>query len=230
MIVADIDRKEGVPSLPTVADVETAIGLPAALWVDRCHEVSCAMLAASLVVGVERYGHYYGRVSRRYPRYGQPFQRHGWIEQPDGRVVDPTRWVFEKVKPYIYCGSGKDYDAGGQRMRMGLMQPYPAGPRDESSDSPHLTERQREVRREVFQLNVDDTARAHLAELTGGQTSDFNLDQVFWIANLSLHLLGKHAPAIYQALVEIDQRVAIPTDNWRMAMDRPMAAHRPDAR
>ena len=29
---------------------------------------------------------------------------HVWIEKLDGTVVDPTRWVFEGVWPYIYEG------------------------------------------------------------------------------------------------------------------------------
>ena len=37
---------------------------------------------------------------------------HTWIEKLDGTVVDPTRWVFEGVWPYIYEGPRDWYDKG----------------------------------------------------------------------------------------------------------------------
>ena len=34
---------------------------------------------------------------------------HVWIERPDGTIVDPTRWVFEGVWPYVYEGPADLY-------------------------------------------------------------------------------------------------------------------------
>jgi len=215
-------------SLPTVEAVAAAIGLAAARWPNQCHKVACLMLKARLVAGVERYGHYYGPVAPGHPRHGQPFQRHGWIETPNRQVIDPTRWAFERVDPYIYCGSDADYDPGGQRLAAHLMRSYPAGPLDPALLSANLTEEQRACRQRIIQLELDGPARDHLASLTGGQVADFNLDQVHWLGNLPLALLGDHAAAIFGALSRAGHVAMIPVDNWRIALDRPLAAHRSD--
>jgi len=34
---------------------------------------------------------------------------HAWIEQPDGTIVDPARWVFEGCWPYFYRGPADFY-------------------------------------------------------------------------------------------------------------------------
>jgi hypothetical protein len=213
--------------LPTIAAVEAAIGLAAADWRDRCHEVACKILRRRLVYGEERYGHYYGPVAPAHRRHGLPFQRHGWIEAPDGRVIDPTRWVFEAVEPYLYHGPGDDYDPGGQRLAAGRIQPYPAGPHDAATESPRLTEAQREARRRVFQLDLAGPARAHLIALAGGQDGDYSFEQVFWLANLPLSWWGEHAAAAYESLTRAGQRAMIPIDHLRLATGRPLASHRP---
>jgi hypothetical protein len=216
--------------IPTIRAVEDAIGLKATHWPHRCHEIACKMLRARLVVGVERYGHYHGPVSQDHPSYGRPFQRHGWIEAPDASIIDPTRWVFEGVKPYIYHTPPSDeYDPGGQQLIEDMLLVYPAGPRNPAADSPNLTDAQRLARAQVVQLEVQGPAQAHLVTLTGGQKGDFNSNQVFWLANLPLSSLGEHAQAIYEAIVDAAPHYKgfIPIDNWRLAMDRPIAENRP---
>jgi hypothetical protein len=227
------DAGRELASIPTVRQVEAAIKIKASRWPGRCHEIACKMLEAGLVQGVERYGHYYGPVALKHPRCGLPFQRHGWIETPRRLVVDPTRWAFRMVKPYIYYGPTLDYDAGGQRILMDFARPYPAGPKDEAStwpsllDSPNLTDEQRAERRKIIQLDIPGPARDHLAKLTGGQVADFTFEQVFWMAHVPLALWGEHAGVIYEALAKAGHRAMIPFDNWRMAMEKPMAANLP---
>lgn len=219
--------------MPTVRTVEDAIGLKATHWAHRCHEIACKMLRARLVFGEERYGHYYGPVSPQHPSHRRPFQRHGWIEAPDGSVIDPTRWVFEGVRPYIYHGpAGDEYDAGGQQLSAGKVLPYPAGPHDPATDSVNLTDAQRLARAQIVQLEVKGAAQEHLARLTGGQKTDFSTDQVFWLANLPLSSLGEHAQALYEAIVDAAPHYQgfIPIDNWRLAMDQPFAANVPLSR
>jgi hypothetical protein len=210
--------------VPTVAAVERGVGMKAKKWAGRCHEIACKVLKAHLAYGTERYGHYYGPVSPTYSRYGLPFQRHGWIEAPDGSVIDPTRWVFEMVEPYIYHGPADDYDAGGERMAMGMLRPYPKSP----DDTLGLTADQRATLARPIALELPPgPARDRLAELTGGQVADFNLAQVAWLANLPVSSWRGHARAIYEAIAEAGQKAMVPYDSWRMAMDEPMAAHRP---
>jgi hypothetical protein len=217
-------RKAKAVVVPTVEAVEQGIGMKAKKWAGRCHEVACKVLKARLAYGTERYGHYYGPVATGYSRHGLPFQRHGWIEALDGTVIDPTRWVFEGVEPYIYHGPADDYDAGGERVAAGMLRPYPKAP-DPAAD---LSEAQREMLRRPIPLDLPaGPARERLAELTDGQVADFTLDQVFWMANLPVSSWRGHARAIYEAIAEAGQKALIPYDNWRMAMDEPMAAHRP---
>lgn len=214
-------------TVPTVVEVEKALGIKALKWKSRCHEIACKMLNAKLVVGVERYGHYYGPVSRNYGRYGLPFQPHGWIETPRGLVIDPTRWVFRMVSPYIFYGPALDYDAGGQRMHFENNGLYPAGPHDPLMDSPNLSPAQRELRTRVIQLIMPKAAMKRLMAQTGGQNKDFSFDQVFWLAHAPLLWWGEHARAIYQAIADAGFRAMIPFDNWQMAMNTPMAANLP---
>lgn len=221
----DADRE--LASIPTVRAVEEAVKMKASRWPGRCHEIACKMLSAGVVQGTERYGHYHGPVSIEHPRYGLPFQRHGWIETPRGLVIDPTRWCFRMIKPYIFYGPGLDYDPGGQRMFEELVRSYPAGPQDESTYSSCLTSEQRAERRKVIQLDMPGPARDHLATLTNGQVANFSFEQVFWMAHVPLVSWGEHAKAIYEAVAQAGHRAMIPFDNWRMAMEEPMAVNLP---
>ena len=93
------------PDKLTVEIVEKAIGIPAQKWVSRCHEIASAILDAGLVKGRAVYGMYLGPVDEgSHFNHKSPMHRHGWIKISRTRVVDPTRWVFEDVPPYIYCG------------------------------------------------------------------------------------------------------------------------------
>jgi hypothetical protein len=37
---------------------------------------------------------------------------HWWLETPDGRVIDATRWVFEGREPYVFHGPPDFYAPG----------------------------------------------------------------------------------------------------------------------
>ncbi len=217
-------RPDRVRPIPTVEIVEKVLGMEASRWKDKCHQIACAMLDAGLVTGVERYGHYYGPVAAGYGRRALPFQRHGWIEAPDGQVIDPTRWVFEMVDPYIYHGPGDDYDAGKQRLIASRVGPYP-GLHDPATESKNLTAAQREANRKVIKLAVSGPAKEQLVELTGGQVSDFSINQVYWLAHLPVSWLGEHAPAIYGAIARAGYKAMIPYDAWRMVMEQPLASN-----
>jgi hypothetical protein len=106
-------RKRKPKELPTLAECEKVLGEKAEKWVARCYEISCRIVAAGLVDGVAVYGHWTGDVASgsyfatRSARL--PFVNHGWILLKDGRVLDPTRWVFENVAPYLYIGEEPDH-------------------------------------------------------------------------------------------------------------------------
>ena len=68
------------------------------------------------------YGFYYGPVAETSMFHGKGLIRHGWVVCEDGTLVDPTRWVFEDVDPYIYAinvkDSTADYDPGMRSVRQ----------------------------------------------------------------------------------------------------------------
>jgi hypothetical protein len=173
-------------------------------WVGNCHCVATRLVETRLVPGNVRYGFYYGPVSgKSYFSSTAPFHRHGWIELPDGLfVVDPTRWVFEARKPYIFMGPySNEYDPGNQRMAQARLRPCPGRlPGDE-----------------VFEVCLSAPAAQHLSDMTGYGTA-FSLVQLCWIANLPLNMLGVHCVEIYRELARIGQKDLIPIDNWDMAM------------
>lgn len=92
----------------------------------NCYGVALAIVEDFGLDAVARYGHYTGKVhGLSYFNAGRPFQRHGWVELWDGRILDPTRWVFEQpdggkfpkaMKPYIYVGPNDCYDLGGEQF------------------------------------------------------------------------------------------------------------------
>jgi hypothetical protein len=104
---AHSDLKSGL-HLPTLAEAEAAIGEPAAQWVSRCYEISYKLVERGLVNGRAVYGHFLGPVAPDTHFYKRsqalPFIAHGWVELEDGRILDPTRWVFEGAQPYLYVG------------------------------------------------------------------------------------------------------------------------------
>jgi hypothetical protein len=106
------------------------IGRPLSSWMGDCYTIARLVIDHGLVRGVARYGAYMGEIapgSMFADRADVPGGvNHGWVELKDGRVVDPTRWVFEDVEPYIYRGENRgEYDAGAQNRRALFRLPCP---------------------------------------------------------------------------------------------------------
>lgn len=142
----------------TVAQVEKAIGIPAAKWKGRCFEIASAMVRAKLVRGTPVYGHWIGPITRTShfaDRRTLGFTNHGWVlvDEPTQLIVDPTRWVFEDRAPYIFVGSGADtlpYDEGGNKLRAALNRPPPerqGPPAWDALDEPDVLAREPAFRR-----------------------------------------------------------------------------------
>ena len=85
---------------------------PGTKMVHNCYSV--AVVLAKMLGGVARpvYGQYAGKSVLR----ETPMHRHGWVQVRRG-IIDPTRFAFEGVDPYIWTGGirGDDwfYDEGG---------------------------------------------------------------------------------------------------------------------
>lgn len=78
----------------TPEEVAVAIDFPLEKWHSYCLIVVQRMLRHGLVNGVEAGG----------PSPFPDATFHSWIRTPGGGVVDPTRWCYEGVEPYIHVG------------------------------------------------------------------------------------------------------------------------------
>lgn len=110
--------------LPTLAECEKALGEKAETWAGRCYEIASRIVKAGLVDGEAVYGHWIGRVHPRSyfgKRANLPFVAHGWVLLKDGRVLDPTRWAFEAVEPYLFVGEPPDNWAVSPCVNCGLI-------------------------------------------------------------------------------------------------------------
>jgi hypothetical protein len=190
---------------PSVKAIEKAIGVPAREWPGRCHEIASAVVESGLVKGTAVYGHFLGSVDPRSKLYrpGAPFYRHGWIVIPKwGPIVDPTRWVFEAVEPYVWVGPADgDYDEGGERLRKATRRPPPKF--DSSADR-------------IYEIKNDAVSPEVRAFLTGALGAEINLltaSQLGWLANLPLDSLKPHALEIYALIDSLGLRGFVPWDN-----------------
>jgi hypothetical protein len=234
--------------LPTLAECEKAIGSKAEQWVARCYEISCAIVAASLVDGEAVYGHWIGDIASgsHFANRGQrlPFVQHGWILLKDGRVLDPTRWVFEDVAPYLYVGVEPDHWSVTPCANCGLLK-------EEHRDDGHKDQC------EMFEVEkwpYDEGGNAWREAMTRGRpapvaegprkksglsgftavwvaallgdddVSTLATNQIFYLANLSYQTI-KHAVGpdgvkmIYEAIADLDETSIcfIPVDNANRA-------------
>ena len=196
--------------VPSLRKIETAINLPVGQWNGRCYEVACLIVKAGLVKGEAVYGHYHGPVEDAgfwAKRSNQPFHRHGWIVTPNGTIIDPTRWSFENIEPYLAVlppGSERqdDYDRGGNRFRELLETPPPLY--DSADKLANLEFNGFETEDFIFEIL--------------GSPPEITTKMVFWLANLSPKKLGRFAEPIYRMLEAADYKAFIPIDNRQLIL------------
>jgi hypothetical protein len=190
--------------IPSLAEVEEVLGIPATDWVGHGHAVAPAIVAAGLVDGHVVYGDWRGDISengRFRHAIGRPIVHHGWIALDDGRILDPTRWAFEGKPPFLYVGPpGNDYDEGGNLHRWATMQPPP-------------TYRAEDIVVPATRMSLF----GHLAMLDLlGNPSSITVPMLVWIANLPVELLGDLAATVYADIVTVGHEALIPVDNLMM--------------
>lgn len=106
--------------------VGALIGIPVEHWPGKCYEVACAMIQAFRwgARAAPVYGLFKGHISSECTLFSG-MARHGWIQLQDGRMVDPTRWVFRAKAPVIevfvpgsdaFDQAREDYDEGAQAL------------------------------------------------------------------------------------------------------------------
>ncbi len=190
----------------TLVEAELIAGSPATSWMGRCAQISS--LLADAYRGEAVYGHWTGPVADASPfayasRTG--FAQHGWIEMPDGSVVDPTRFAFEMVAPYIYIGESDHYDRGGNVFRMAQLGEPPEAKPDGHGP---------------VTLEVSPEAADLIFAITGWRDlTALSLTQVRWLAHISPTVYGLDlAREVFEAIDATVGRVWVPIDNWRWVM------------
>jgi len=192
----------------TIEQCEQAIGIPAERWKGRCYEISCKIVEAGIVTGRAVYGHYLGEVAKDGyfgHRSDLPFQGHGWILAAGHTLIDPTRWVFENVEPYLYIADEDDdvvidtYDEGGNLWReANMIDPPPADADGEIVDVAELAE---------------TYAFDHVKQLLN-DVDYITTEHVFWLANLPPRILGDmFIIDIYVWIIGLGHGAFIPLDN-----------------
>lgn len=220
------------PEEITIADIEKAICLKADKWEGQCYGIALMVLQAGLVKGRAAYGHYLGPVASTgfwKERTHFPFQRHGWIELPGGRVFDATRWSFEDKPPYVFicdlvadevtcrdCGRVEedhyDQDLPCIEFRRKPVE-YDEGGNlfKEATENPCPELKPDD---KPADLKLTGAAKRHVEQLLGDPPT-MTQNRMFWLANLSPRRL-KFPKAIYNAIIKAGRPALIPIDNMRM--------------
>jgi hypothetical protein len=191
--------------LPDLDVCEGVAGL-AETWPGRCFEIACRLLDTGVDAHAV-YGLYSGWVSPAGYYAGRAHighHRHGWLVLADGRVFDPTRWVFENVAPYLFVGFDErdEYDVEMRRLRRALgfdaeqCPPFAAG-------GP--------MTRPPANLGGDPVVLAfvgqHCPGALGGVVS---FDQLHWLAHQDPAFLGEAARPLFEAIVRAGYQACIP--------------------
>jgi len=203
----------------TVERWERVLG-PAQQWVARCYEIACAAVKHALVPKGSSavYGHWLGPIapwSHFAGKAGLGFCQHGWVLLPDGRICDPTRWVFEGAAPYIYVGRADHYDEGGNKLREAFWPSV--APRWDAGDD------QVEITKDILPSDawsfVEKLLNLWDSYEHGNEPGVVSRPQLLWLANRAPSTLGQHAYDIYCALARLDELEMVPLDN-RIMVER----------
>ena len=196
-----------------------ALGTPES-WKGNC---SIVAYKAAELIGPEACpvrGHFLGEIAETSifaNRSHLGFCPHSWVMvvvkgDSTFTLVDPTRWVFEGVEPYIFThvGPHEDYDEGGSKLRETLLSPPPKADR---STKGH-------VLKELMIIEAQRTVIDLLGDTYEG--SLVYADQWFWLSNLPYEYFIPFVRDIYTALEKIGCGAFIPIDNYsRMEREYP---------
>jgi len=177
--------------------VAEQIGICVNDWPGNCFHIASQMVKHNVVKGKAVYGHYHGFIDPNSIFGSRSFTHHGWVVT-DNNIIDPTRWVFEGINPYIYIGPKDDdtYDMGGNRVRKMFMVSAPAFVKEQTGyEIP-------EDLKEFARVMLDYSGSVVCAQ------------QVCWLASLPLDMLGDNAEKLYRWVVD-DLKMSgfIPIDN-----------------
>jgi hypothetical protein len=189
-----------------IETIQDAINTPFERWKGNCYHISCQIVKSGIIKGKAVFGKYYGQVDDQSMFAGGIFINHGWIETPEGKIIDPTRWVFENKEPYIFetDKNNKDYDRGSNFMKSIFNNAIPAF--DESTKIITIEDE-----------SIDLLFSAILGEHK--QHKKITVDQAVFIGSQSLDFYGENAKTIFTWFKENNLAFFIPIDNYDMIME-----------
>lgn len=208
------------------------IGIPVKQWPGSCYAIACACVDKKVVVGKPRYGHYRGFIHpdsmfASHVKIG--WCQHGWVELSDGKIFDPTRWVFECSKPYIYIGENKSeldmdmvlqkqYDIGGSIARAQFRTPPPKFNSEKKTCEFKVSDNLLSLLRAM----LDDDQQKLLADIFDRKRTihTFTVEQLAWLACANPNdFEHKDVEEFYRVLESKDLDAFVPLDNWKLIME-----------
>jgi hypothetical protein len=204
----------------TAQELSTLMNWPLDTWPGNCFGVASRLIDALEWEGATAvYGHYLGPISKSCTLfYGKPLVHHGWVLTSQGCIIDPTRWVFEDVAPYIakykpWTAEDAEllqYDEGGEQWARQRLGPPPAF---------NVKERSYALTGEGVPASLQPFVAGSLAR--AGQFAmtvrEVSLEQVRWLANQPYSDLGDAAGMLYSWIASIGLKGLVPVDFLKRA-------------
>ncbi|MCP6718844.1 MAG: hypothetical protein KJI71_01250 [Patescibacteria group bacterium] len=180
-----------------ISEIEKKINKTTDEWIGQCYYIATLFELHKIIDGIAVYGLWTGNIHPKSMFAGNLVSRHGWVRKKDDTIVDPTRWVFENANPYIYVGENDFYDEGAQSLRK-ITPPPRFDP----------TEKRVEIN------FSDERLEKHFKLMC--QTKEFDIMQIFWLANQSPSDHGRQKNKTYKLLSKLGFKAFIPIDFFKM--------------
>lgn len=185
----------------TMSEIAEVINSPLDHWAGNCYGIASRMVEHGLVKGKVVYGKFLGDSSKGLFK-DTVIPNHAWVVTPDNKIVDPTRWVFDDVAPFMFETDVKDnhYDRGSNMLKEAFRTPPPEYNEDEKTF-------------DVNDTRIDFIMALYLANQK--VVRKISVSQVVWLSSLSLMTLGSNAHDIFSWIENNGMRAFIPIDNYR---------------
>lgn len=209
------------PEELTLEEAEALAVCPAEEWGGQCHGISMAIAPA--VGGLVQRGYYLGTIEPgTYWAERGGLSQHSWVQLPDRRVLDPTRFSFKGGEPELWIGRDEGYDIGGCKVQYRSGTEPPPGFYEPEDTEPV------ELNLGCVDYVLDLVGSP--AEFSGDDWIEVGLAQARWLAHAPIledteasgALSSFFAPEIYEALVEAGHEALIPIDrlHWMLPEKR----------
>ena len=204
----DSTAQHRLSELAVIAIVDI-LDVPVHRWPGNCHAIASKILEENIFSGKLQYGLYTGPIHKKSIFYatGRTAVRHGWIRS-DNTIIDPTRWVFEYVTPYIYVGpvDEAEYDFGMSEIRKFTRLPF------ESLDLTVGRQTKYKIPADLLDLV------GRLTTIAEQGTDSLQTIQLCWLAGAGLEELGADAKKLYTWLDSLGLKYFVPIDFWNEVM------------